>query len=163
MKSKLRFHAFTLLEITIALLIAAICLGIAFYVLSTFTKIGLAQQQDKQQDFTLHLFWHRMQKETLDAKSIRFTDNTLRLEQDSRWTTYDFLDSAVVRSQQDVSTDTLYGIVGTPIAVYMQKLSSDLVETFRFELQTDQGLYPFVLHKQYSAEELLHLSQTQQY
>jgi|SRR5690606_24099 len=160
MKTKLRYPAFTLLELTIALLIAAVCLGIAFYVLRTFNQIGSAQQRERQQDLAIRRFWHRMQKETLDAQRIWYDNKSLQLERDAQWTAYDFLDSAIVRRQNDIPTDTLSGRIGGLVVDYVPDLQEPVVRSVHFELQTERGSYPFVLQKIYSAEELVHLSET---
>lgn len=157
MKIRIRYKAFTLLEMTIAMLIAAICMGIAFYVLSTFTRMGEAQQREKQTTFLLQLFRHRMQREFLEADYVRFADNTLALDRGNAQTRYIFLDSAVIRSQQDIPTDTLYGRVEYLDVGYVQDLPEQIVSTCGFELHTDKGGYPFVFKKEYSAENLIHL------
>lgn len=157
MMMRTRFKAFTLLEMTIAMLIAAVCMGIAFYVLRTFTQMGEAQQREKQTAFQLQLFHHHMQKEFLEANEIRFVENTLTLDRSSGQTRYAFLDSAVVRSQQGIPTDTLYGRPEQLTVGYIQNLPQEIVEICHFELQTENERYPFVLRKEYSAENLINL------
>lgn len=157
MKMRIRYKAFTLLEMTIAMLIAAVCMGIAFYVLRTFSQMGEAQQREKQAAFQLQLFQHRMQKEFLEADQIRFVDNALMLDRDIGQTRYVFLDSAVIRSQQDIPTDTLYGQPEQLTVEYIKNLRQEVVEVCLFELQTENERYPFVLQKEYSAENLINL------
>ncbi|PRD46269.1 PulJ/GspJ family protein [Sphingobacterium haloxyli] len=152
-----RYKAFTLLEMTIAMLIAAVCMGIAFYVLRTFTQMGEAQQREKQTAFQLQLFQHRMQREFMEADEIRFIDNTLILNQSNRQTQYIILDSALIRTQQDIATDTLYGKPEHLTIAYMRDLPQEIVEACQFELQTGNGRYPFVFRKEYSAENLINL------
>ena len=155
--TRTRYKAFTLLEMTIAMLIAAVCMGIAFYVLRTFTQMAEAQQREKQTAFQLQLFQHRMQKEFLEADEIRFVDNMLTLQGSAGQTGYTFLDSAVVRSQQDIATDTLFGKLEQLTVEYVQDLPQEVVEFCQFELQMENGHYPFVLRKEYSAENLINL------
>ncbi|TYR36312.1 type II secretion system protein [Sphingobacterium phlebotomi] len=157
MTIRIRYSAFTLLEMTIAMLIAAICMGIAFYVLRTFTQMGEAQQREKQAAFGLQLFQHRMQREFLEADYVRFADNTLVLDRDIGQTRYVFLDSTVIRSQQDIPTDTLYGQPEYLTVEYIKNLRQEIVEVCQFELQTENKRYPFVLRKVYSAENLINL------
>src|SRR5690606_3847492 len=152
-----RYKAFTLLEMTIAMLIAAICMGIAFYVLSTFSQMSEAQQREKQTAFQLQLFHHRMQKEFLEADEIRFFGNALILDRRNGQVQYTFLDAALARSQQGIATDTLYGHPATLLVEYVQNLPQEVVEVCQFELQMQNGHYPFVLRKEYSAENLINL------
>lgn len=157
MMMRTRYKAFTLLEMTIAMLIAAVCMGIAFYVLRTFTQMGEAQQREKQTALQLQLFQHRMQKEFLEADEIQFVDNTLILNRGDRHIQYIVLDSAVIRTQQDIPTDTLYGQAEYLTVEYLQNLPQKIVEICHFELQTENERYPFVLRKEYSAENLINL------
>ena len=157
MKSNLRYRAFTLLEMTVAMLIAAICMGIAFYVLSTFTRMGESQQREKQAVFMRQLFRHRLQQEFLEAAHIYLIDQTLILDRGDRQTAYTFLDSAVIRSQQDITTDTLDGKIIDFQVAYVADIPQQLVQSCYFKLQTAKEQEPFVLHKTYSAEDLINL------
>ncbi|WP_437921197.1 type II secretion system protein [Sphingobacterium sp. LRF_L2] len=162
MKSSRKYQAFTLLELTIAMLIAAICLGIAFYVLNTFSHISINQQKEKQQSYLLLLFQYRLQKEAFEAERIWFAENSLLLERSGLSTQYAFLDSAIVRIQGDVATDTLRGHILNLDVRYLKDLEQELVQSCSFDLQIEDAAYPFVLQKIYSAEELVSLSQNTQ-
>lgn len=156
-RSKKQVKAFTLLEITLAMLIAAVCMGIGFYVLSTFSRIGIEQQRHRQQDYLRQLFYQRMQKEALAAQRISFVDNSLIMMSSSGETRYTLLDSALVRSQQDIVTDTLFGQIQRLQVQYVPELPQELVSSLLFELHSEAAVYPFVLQKQYSAAQLIYL------
>lgn len=160
MKSNRLLKAFTLLELTIATLITAVCMGIAFYVLNTFNRIGITQQQEKKETYLRQLFAQRMHKEALEAQRISLLENTLFLENGERQTRYTVVDTMVIRWQGEVATDTLKGQVTDIVVRYMDHMPEDLVAGFAFELHTAAGVYPFILRKSYSAEELLHLPLT---
>lgn len=161
MKTQIRYKAFTLLEITIAMLIAAVCIEIALYVLGTFTQLGEKQQREKQREYLLQLFCHRLERETVMANYIRFVDNCLLLEVGHKQTVYIFRDSALVRIQEGVATDTLIGLVDGLLVEYVPNITPQFVRLYSFELHVGSRRYPFMFQKEYSAENLIHLTQEQ--
>lgn len=158
MKSKHKVPAFTILEVTIAMLIAAICMGIAFYVLNTFNMIFVSQQTERQKALMVQHLQHRLQKEAWQASQITFSDQVLSLETSKGLTQYYFTDSLVIRFQQDIPTDTISGAVLNIDAKFVKDIEQALVESFSFDLKTAKGTLPFVFHKQYSAQEFLSLN-----
>lgn len=150
--------AFTLMEITVALLIAAICMGIAYYVLNSFITIGLSQQREKKKEYHLHLFQNLLQQECLNSSKIKFIDQELTMERKDYLTSYLFMDSLIIRSQNGVTTDTIYGATHDFIPEYIEEIAEKPLKKLYFNFQSEYGLIPIVLYKDYSAAELINLS-----
>ncbi|MCT1526448.1 type II secretion system protein [Sphingobacterium hotanense] len=153
----IKCRAFTLLELTIAMLIAAICVGIAFYVLTTFFNLFSTQQKNKNEDYSFNKFLNRLRIETYKADQLLFADDKLEIHEEVYLTEYHFLDSAIIRVQNSIPTDTLFGKSTIVKSEFKENTALPLLQTLEFALQRNQESFPIILKKQYSAEQLMNI------
>ncbi len=158
MKNKLHLSAFTLMELTIAMLISAICLGIAFFILNSFYKFGTVQQKERTENLNVSHFYHHMSKEILNADEAYFLDNVVLLKRKDYISQYVIMDSLIIRKQGDLTTDSLHGVIEDIQPEFVKSMDNELIQSITITLKTEDRLIPFVLSKVYSAEQLIKIS-----
>ena len=158
MKNKLYLSAFTLMELTIAMLISAICLGIAFFILNSFYKFGTVQQKERTENLNVNHFYHHMNKEIRNADEAYFLDNVVLLKRKDYISQYIIMDSLIIRKQGDMITDSLHSIIEDIQPEFVKSMDNGLIKSINLTLKTEDRLIPFVLSKDYSAEQLIKIS-----
>ncbi|WP_156308948.1 prepilin-type N-terminal cleavage/methylation domain-containing protein [Sphingobacterium endophyticum] len=158
MKNKLHLSAFTLMELTIAMLISAICLGIAFFILNSFYKFGTVQQKERTENLNVSHFYHHMNKEIRNADEAYFLDNVVLLKRNDYISQYIIMDSLIIRKQGDMITDSLLSVIEDIQPEFVKSMDNGLIKSINITLKTKNRLIPFVLSKDYSAEQLIKIS-----
>ena len=147
------------MELTIAMLISAICLGIAFFILNSFYKFGLVQQKERTEDLNISHFYHLMSKEILNADVAYFLDNSIVFKRDDYVSEYMLKESLMIRKQGELTTDTLYGEIKDIQVEFVKDMNDKLIQSISMTLEIKNRLIPLTLSKDYSAEQLINLSQ----
>jgi|GEM_PF-5874160 len=156
-KTKLR--AFTILEITVTMLIVSILASFIYYAFHTFSNILTEQQQKKRAEHDFDLFCDRVRWDSYQADSIKIQEEYILSFQDSLGIIeYQFLDDMVLRTQYTIKTDTFNVQAGFPlITEYHNGLQeNNLVMAFELPLVTnDQTMLFLAVKKVYSARQLM--------
>lgn len=159
MKNRIYLSAFTIMELTVAMLISAICLGIAFFVLNSFYKFGMVQQKERSEDLSIRHFYHLMNKEIINAEGAFFLENSIVLKRKDYVSEYIIMDSLIVRKQNETVTDTIHCQIQDIQVHFMENINDTLFKSISLILGTKNGSVPFVFSKTYSAEQLINITQ----
>lgn len=165
MKSSPKLKSFTLLEITIAMVLLAIIAGFAFYILKTFVNLSQDQQTKKLEKYHLSLFMHRLQLDWDHAESITFWGNNLSLKDTTGIIIYQFDDVVILRHQYALRTDSFFLATQEIFTESIAKLnySASLVNRLHLLIDNQHKIFPIDLHKNYSAKQLLDSTKSIEY
>lgn len=155
MKSKV--HAFTLMEITVAMLISGLVISICY------TAYGLIQGyyirfEDKNKTSSIVLdLKHVLERDFFKAAHIIRTKQGIVVQQDSLVVDYIFNDKQVLRQIENLHTDT-FTMPLQKIGFYFEGREAqvtDTVDRINLELQMNKDTkVPVQINKYYSAADL---------
>lgn len=151
-----KIAAFTLMEVTIAMLIAAIAIGItytAYHIIS-----GTYQNYTKKQEsLSAYTAADKLLKtDFMLSKAIVKTTEGLQLEFESGQVIYNFKDGKIVRDQFGLRTDT-FDLAVTDVQFQFEKeeaIEADTVDQLSFQSKLEGENIPQVYIKRYSAQQL---------
>lgn len=154
---RIRLKAFTLLELTIALLLVAVLSGFAYYIFNTFNRHSLLKQQQKQEQYSLDLLIHRLKIDCAQADSIGYRDQHLYFSDSLGQIDYHFSDELVLRQQYQLRTDSFHIATAHPVVQYVQKkkVTTGLVQQADITLYFKGESLPLQLQKTYSAQQII--------
>jgi len=155
--NKNKLPAFTLMELTIAMLIAAVLLGLAFRVLGGFTTLFSEQQRQKTEGYEQDLLPHRLRQDFFRADSVLYGEPQLELYDSIGVIRYTFADTVVLRDQYALRTDTFRMQHELPVVYYVGRGSSSTnkVSDMVWTIVTDEKFIPLHFSKSYAATELI--------
>lgn len=159
-----KLKAFTLMELSIAMLIAAICIGMAFYMFQFFQKLYLDQQHEKQEQFSFALFQHLLKRDMQQATAIFYEESELVLQDTTGTIRYQFDPKYIIRDHYQQHTDTfnLKMIAVDGFYRQMARPSPSCIDELHFTIAFDKNEHSFIFDKKYAALELMHIAQTKQ-
>lgn len=152
-----KLKAFTLMEMTIAMLISAISIGMAFYMFQYFQQLFLQQQKQRQERFSYSLFKHLMQQDIDRAVWLRMTTNGLVCIGERGDISYQFDPAYIIRNQNDDHRDTfLIRTVTYDTAPLLSNLPSpELTDHLSLRVRFENKEHQFDYHKTYAAQQLM--------
>ncbi len=155
----LKLKAFTLMELTIAMLISAISIGMAFYMFQYFQQLFLQQQKQRQERFSYSLFKHLLEQDIDRSVWLKTSENGLICENEFENISYEFAPKFIVRNQNTVEKDTfLIQTVNLDTTPRIQHLpSEELTDHIHLNIRFENKEHQFDYHKIYSAQQLLQL------
>lgn len=155
----LKLKAFTLMELTIAMLISAISIGMAFYMFQYFQQLFLQQQKQRQERFSYSLFKHLLEQDIDRSVWLKTSESGLICENEFGNISYEFAPKFIVRNQNTVQKDTfLIQTVNLDTTPRMQHLpSEELTDHIHLNIRFENKEHQFDYHKIYSAQQLLQL------
>lgn len=159
-----KLKAFTLMELSIAMLIAGICIGMAFYMFQFFQQLYLGQQREKQEQFTFTLFQHLLKKDMQQAQAVFYEENQLQLLDSIGIIHYVFSENQILRDHYQQQTDTFNLKVTTVDGLYRNasRPSATCIDEFHLTVAFDKEEHSFILDKKYAALQLMKIAQTKQ-
>jgi prepilin-type N-terminal cleavage/methylation domain-containing protein len=152
-----KVKAFTLMEITVTMLIAALVISIAYsaYLLVGKSFLSYTVKQDEMADV---ISLERLIKKDLDrAGIIRKAERGISLRDTNGSISYQFLQDRVIR--QALMSDT-FKVRTENVTVYFEQhaISSNetdaVIDEIAFDVLFRQDILPFRYHKTYSSAEL---------
>ena len=156
MKSKHKVPAFTLMEVTIAMLIAAIAIAVTYtaYRIVSGTYINYTKKQDHVATFSLAD--QLMKKDFLQADQILRTQDGLDMLSPGALISYQFKDSLMLREQHSLETDTFKLQVKAPRFSFENQDVAEgaAVDQFDFQTLLEGEVIPLSYKKTYSAQSL---------
>ncbi|KQR70894.1 hypothetical protein [Pedobacter sp. Leaf176] len=154
-----KIKAYTLMEVTIAMLLSAICISICY---SAYGIIGsyyrTFQLKNETADAALSLR-HVLEKDFLKSKLVLSTDSGLMMQQDSSTILYTFREKAILRELPELHTDT-FKISYSGLQFFFEGEileQKDTVDRMDLEILLDKAAVAKIrVEKKYSAENLFH-------
>jgi len=153
----MKINAYTLMEVTIAMLLSAIVLSICF---AAFTIIGgyfsSFHKQAESKDFALSLL-HGLERDLLKSRIVLKEGDGITMMEDSIQKRYLFKDSSIIRVVENLKADTFYYKIRAVNLLFenTEVVPSDTIDNISFDLflgKSDIIHYEFTKH--YSAFDL---------
>ncbi|MCW8311106.1 type II secretion system GspH family protein [Sphingobacterium sp. InxBP1] len=152
-----KLKAFTLLELTIAMLISAISIGMAFYMFQYFQQLFLAQQKQRQERFSYSLLKHLLQQDIDRAVWLKSDVNGLICVSGKGRISYEFDAQYIVRHQYDSHQDTFQiATIDFDTTARLENLPmDDLTDHLSLRIKFEDNEHRFEYNKTYSAQQLI--------
>jgi prepilin-type N-terminal cleavage/methylation domain-containing protein len=155
----MKIKAFTLMEVTVAMLISAICITICYSAYALIANYyAVFQEKNEKADAVMGLK-QVLEKDFLRAQLILKTDSGLTVNLDSAVVVYSFKEGKVLRGLQGLHTDTFRVAAAQPSFSFEQKpiIEPDTVDQVSLKVRLDKSQTTTILIvKLYSAETLFH-------
>lgn len=162
MRAGFRVAAYTILEMTIAMLLAAITIGITY---TAFSMIGQSYKRfdkDNEEHASFVLVDKLIQKDIQGAVLVSSTLEGIDIKDSKGNISYIFTADYILRDQYQVSQDTFY-IPNHDLSVFFENeevtMEGRPVDHIAFFADLNSLQFPIVYHKQYSATELIQSQQ----
>ncbi|TKC09085.1 hypothetical protein [Pedobacter frigoris] len=156
MKLNKKLPAFTIMEVTISMLVAGIAIAIAFtaFRIVSGSYSGFTKKQEKVAALTT--LDKVLKQDFLKADSIVRTEDGLVLKVKEGLITYQFDDQYLVRDQLSLRQDTFKMPVHELVLSFEKRVSEagDRVDQLSFKTEADGDLIPLQYQKIYSAKDL---------
>jgi len=155
MKSKV--SAFTLMEITVAMLISAICITICYSAYGLIQGYYIRFEEKNKTSSLVMDLKHVLERDFLKAIHIIRTENGLEVQQDSLNIDYSFQDKQILRQIKSLHTDT-FTMPAQKIDFYFEghvANIADTVDQLNLILQMNKDVQvPVQINKYYSSADL---------
>jgi len=157
MRINKKVEAFTILEVTLSMLLAAICIGITYSAYSLISRSYRDFDLRNKKISSLVLLSKLVKRDTKNSESIFRTEDGILLTDGSGDIYYTFRDDFIVRDQYRLQVDTFFVTNQSFQAFFENKevLQGQLLDKLQFEIQTGNQWIPLLCTKQYSAAELM--------
>lgn len=151
-----KIPAFTIMEVTISMLVAAIAIVIAFtaFRIVSGSYTGFTKKQEKVAMLTV--LDKLLKKDFLSANRIVKLDEGLALQLEEGIVTYTFKENYFVRDQFSLRKDTFKLQVSEPVFLFEANVaeSGKPIDQLNFMTRIDGDPVPLHYHKLYSAQNL---------
>jgi len=156
MKINKKLPAFTLMEVTIAMLIAAIAIAITFTTYRIVSGAYFNFSKKQEMVATLTTMDKLLKQDFINAKSIVKTEDGVFLEVNKGIITYSFKDNYVLRDQFSLRIDTFKLQVNELVFSFENNVveEGEEVDLLNFKTQLEGDLIPLQYPKTYSAQDL---------
>ncbi len=153
--NKGRLQAFTILEVTIAMLLAAITIGIAY---TAYTLVGRSYREYDRKNGKVAEFVlvsKLLNKDISAARTMVRIGDGISLE-DSMAITYRFFPEYILRDQYSLETDTFFVANSELVSSFEGKetVDGEITDKAGFKAVLEGKEVPMVFLKVYSAEEM---------
>jgi prepilin-type N-terminal cleavage/methylation domain-containing protein len=161
--NKHRVKAFTIIEMTVAMLISAIVIAFTYTAYSILSK-SYAMFVNKNRDMETIIQLDRLlRKDFSKAASIYRTENGLTLKDSSSMVSYEMNESGIIR--KGIVPDTFKVQISQPLATFENRpiatsvddSSANLIDDFSFILLFRNEKIPYHYHKSYSSANLIQI------
>ena len=150
---KYHLPGFTILELTVAMILTGLVVTIAYAGYGIMSRQYAAYQKTTEKQATLSLLDNTLHHDFAGAETIRALGNRLFFtETTGQVITYETRYNQIIRTQGTVTDTTNLDIVGWTTT---QLPGTDLVEALRFETLQGEAAYPFSFRKHYGKEFLI--------
>lgn len=153
----MKIKAYTLLEVTIAMLLSAICIAICYSAYDIVGKYYASFQQKNQNADVVLSLRHVLQRDFLKSNAVLKSEEGVELQLDSSKIYYIFNPDAVLRKMDELHTDT-FKLKSNEVNFFFEGhevLAPDTIDELRFKMVLDQKTtVPIQLNKAYSAVNL---------
>ena len=145
------------MELTIAMLISAISIAMAFYMLQYFQQLFLQQQKQRQERFSFSLFKHLIGQDIDKADWIKTVENGIVCEGKNGSISYLFDPVFIVREQYTAQKDTFFiQTVDLDLSPQLQHLPiPQITDHIYLKVKFNHQDHQLIYHKTYSAKQLM--------
>ncbi|WP_142527467.1 prepilin-type N-terminal cleavage/methylation domain-containing protein [Pedobacter westerhofensis] len=154
MNAKKKIPAFTLMEVTIAMLIAAIAIVITYtaYHIISGTYHSYAKKQDRIAAFSLAD--RLLKKDFLNADQIIRTAEGMEFQSGNGLVIYQFRDSLMLRSQHALRTDTFKFPLQAPRLTFENAEAAEAIDQLEYQTTLEGQNITLTYKKSYSSQSL---------
>jgi len=149
-----KLKAYTISELTIALVVTGIVISIAGSVLFLIKKQYDNYEEKNRTTYQLNLVEYLLKKDFEKADSIFWKEEKLTLFQDIDKIKYTLEEEYIIRNQEIVS-DTFFFQVGEVSTAFL--IGKKYVSSLSFDIVIKERKYPVYLRKEYAPSTLLSL------
>lgn len=158
MKINSRLQAFTILELTISMLIAAVVIGITYTSYTIISRSYLGFKSKNEQMALLARMDQLLRKDFDHAEQVSAADDQLRIQNvNGTVVNYHFTDSCMTRSS--VIIDTFKVVMDKPKLFFEHQLKEnvviDRIDELSFNITYQSEIIPYHYYKVYSSENLI--------
>ena len=155
----MKIKAYTLMEVTIAMLLSAICIGICYSAYDIIGKYYAVFHQKNESADVLLTLRQVMEKDVKKANIMIKMDEGVLCKQDSANVAYLFMDGKILRQIENLRTDTFkiawkdyfVGFEGAEV------MEADTLDQIKFTLEMDRQVFvSLFFSKHYSSHNLFH-------
>ncbi len=152
-----KIEAYTMMEVAIAMLLAAVCISIcytAYGMIGDYFQVFQKKNAATEEVLTMR---RTMEKDISKGQYLIRTADGISILGDSLNITYKFADTAILRKVEDLRTDSFHV---SPVETSFlfkgrESLEMDTVDHISFKLKTEKKqMIPITLEKFYSAHDL---------
>ena len=151
-----KLPGYTIIEVTVAMLLAAVSIGISYTAYSMIARSYISFDQKNKKVSEL-LLVDKLLKQDVDAcNQIVRTDVGFIFQMKIGEIEYRFENNYIIRDQYRFHIDTLHLINSQLLSTFENKESfaGEVVDKITFNIHEDEKSIPLMYVKQYSAEEL---------
>lgn len=153
MNSKAR--AYTLLEVTVAMVIAAVCIGVVYSAYLVVTKSYMNFDERNRGLSELLLADKLLKKDFLNARKINRIEDGIKVELDSVTINYRFTEQ-ILRNHNDRRIDT-FNVDIKEIEYYFEgRTAESLVDELKLTVTPDGKVVSLIYEKLYCAADFVH-------
>lgn len=152
-----KLPAFTLMEVTVAMLIAGIAIGItytAFHIIS----VTCNNYQKKQDGVASFAILDKLLKQDFDLPGkIEKTGNGLQMQTAAGIVRYEFADNYITREQYALGIDT-FKVKPIEVSCFFennQVAAGQIIDQIQFKIMLEREPINLIYHKTYSAQDLI--------
>lgn len=156
--SKKRINAYTLMEVTVAMLLAAVCISICYTAYGLIGNYFREFQSRNAVTQDILLLNRALDHDFANARYLVRTDDGIRVESSAQQISYVFSTDAVLRKVVYLRTDSFKFRAVDVSFVFMNREANvmDTVDQVSFSLDLQgSGKIPVTKWKRYSAQDLL--------
>jgi len=160
MKNKNRIPAFTIMELTVAMLISAIAIGLMYSAYAIISKSYLSFVDRNSKTSTLALLDRRLNRDIDKAEIICRDSNTVTMRSNKDTVIYRFLADRVIRQKLladtfKISTESfITSFESVPVDGNQSNTGEKKIDDLQIVLLTDEQKIPYHYHKSYSSVNL---------
>ena len=152
-----RIRAYTIMEVTIAMLLSAICITICYTAYSVIENYYREFQRKNELADNILSLKHVIEKDFLISKYVIKTDSGMLIGKDSTVVEYSFNKNYILRSFSDQHTDTFKLTPSNQIFLFGRKLieQRDTIDQLELNIAlTEDTAVKLRFDKRYSAQDL---------
>jgi len=159
--NKQKVKAFTILEITITMLITGVLIAITYtsYIIIIKSYQSFTAKNDEMA--VLVTVDHLLKRDFEQAETIYKTQEGISLKKDNQLISYQFKPDYIVRNAAKPDTfkvqtqDVITSFENIPISEVQETEEQNRVDEFGFTLMYKTEQIPYLYHKEYSSENLI--------
>ena len=151
-----KIKAYTLMEVTVAMLLSAITIAICYAVYTIMTGYFSSFKDKTNEAEELLYFKHVMERDIQRSNHLLYNENSIEMLGDSTSINYIFTDSSILRNLNTQRTDT-FKVVAVDLKVFFEQqeiLMPDTIDRLSFDLRLGKTKIPLQFNKFYSANDL---------
>jgi type II secretory pathway pseudopilin PulG len=158
MKSKHRLPAFTIMEITVVMLISAIVVAITFTAYGMVSRAYSTYLEKRNRMAVLIRLDELLQRDFRQAQQVLKLENTVFFSDSGRQITYRFEPEQIIR--QSTIVDSFKVKVADVVCSFENQPTGETLDPVRidevsFTIQSDQETFPYYYTKHYSSANLI--------